>query len=203
MKIENPHKVENGCKVAQHPDPRVQRTRKLLEDSFSALMTQKSFSALSVQDIADHATVNRATFYAHYTSKQDIATKVIRHNLRRTLLQCFDERPALTAENLVQIAVALFDFLKTMHGNCPESATELAGTVGPTLQTELYDIMEHWVTTENAYLRLFPGCSKATVATVLSWSLYGGALRWVHSSPRQPAAQVCQEIVAILLPSPK
>ncbi|MBI4304912.1 MAG: TetR family transcriptional regulator, partial [Chloroflexi bacterium] len=45
-------------------DPRVKRTRKLLHDAFDSLLSEKSFEAITVQDIAERATVNRATFYA-------------------------------------------------------------------------------------------------------------------------------------------
>jgi AcrR family transcriptional regulator len=46
-------------------DPRVRRTRKLLQDALRSLLFERRFSRISVQDIAERATVNRATFYAH------------------------------------------------------------------------------------------------------------------------------------------
>jgi AcrR family transcriptional regulator len=201
MKIDHSSSTDKRCQLPQHVDPRVRRTRQLLEDAFRTLVRQKSLAGLSVQDITDHAMVNRATFYAHYTDKHDLASSVLRNDLRHTVLKCFNERPLLTSENMVEIATAVFGFLEALYSACPETASELAGSVGNTLQEELYDIIETWLSADNAYLRLFPNCSKATVATVISWSIYGGALRWSRSSPRAPAAQVCREIVSILLPA--
>jgi AcrR family transcriptional regulator len=43
-------------------DPRVVRTRQLLRDALVSLIAEKGFDALTVQDIADRATLNRATF---------------------------------------------------------------------------------------------------------------------------------------------
>src|SRR3984893_12545839 len=50
-------------------DPRIRRTRQLLQGALRELMRAKSFDEVSVQDITDAATVNRATFYDHYTDK--------------------------------------------------------------------------------------------------------------------------------------
>ena len=46
-------------------DPRVKRTRKLLEDALVALLAEQSFHTI-MQDIAKRATVNRVTFCAHF-----------------------------------------------------------------------------------------------------------------------------------------
>ena len=47
-------------------DPRVKRTRKLLQQAFLELFQEKGFAAISIQDITERATANRATFYAHF-----------------------------------------------------------------------------------------------------------------------------------------
>ncbi len=44
-------------------DPRVRRTRHLLHQALGNLLETKEFEKISVQDIAEAATVNRATFY--------------------------------------------------------------------------------------------------------------------------------------------
>src|SRR5437773_1128333 len=49
-----------------------------------ALIQEKGFEALSVQDIIDQANVGRATFYAHFDSKEDLLASGI-ENLRASL----------------------------------------------------------------------------------------------------------------------
>ena len=66
-------------------DPRARRTRQLLEQAFADLMQQKGFQALTVQDIADRATVNRATFYAHFEDKYDLLDSFIREGFQKSL----------------------------------------------------------------------------------------------------------------------
>jgi AcrR family transcriptional regulator len=53
-------------------DPRVIRTRTMLRDALVSLIAEKGFDAITVQDIADRATLNRATFYLHYQDKHDL-----------------------------------------------------------------------------------------------------------------------------------
>ena len=50
-------------------DPRVRRTRQLLQQALDKLLQTKDFENISVQDIAEAATVNRATFYDHFADK--------------------------------------------------------------------------------------------------------------------------------------
>ena len=56
----------SDCEVR---DPRIRRTRHLLQGALGKLMQSKNIEEISVQDITDAATVNRATFYDHYTDK--------------------------------------------------------------------------------------------------------------------------------------
>lgn len=53
-------------------DRRVRRTRRALHDALLTLMTEKSFDAVTVQDIIDRADVGRSTFYSHFTDKRDL-----------------------------------------------------------------------------------------------------------------------------------
>jgi AcrR family transcriptional regulator len=41
----------------------------MLMDSLAKLLIQKAFEDISIQEIADEATLNRATFYLHYQDK--------------------------------------------------------------------------------------------------------------------------------------
>ena len=77
-------------------DPRVKRTRKLILDAFQSLLMEKGFHAISVQDIADRATVNRATFYAHFVDKYELFASVTREWFRKALRQRLGDGAALS-----------------------------------------------------------------------------------------------------------
>ena len=50
-------------------DPRILRSRQMLMEALARLLDRKEFDGISVQEIADEATLNRATFYLHYADK--------------------------------------------------------------------------------------------------------------------------------------
>ncbi|KWW21442.1 MULTISPECIES: TetR/AcrR family transcriptional regulator [Peribacillus] len=58
-------------------DPRVRRTDNLLRDSLIELMDEKSYESITIKDITERATLNRATFYRHYEDKEDLLNKSI------------------------------------------------------------------------------------------------------------------------------
>lgn len=53
-------------------DRRVARTRRTLHEALIRLIMRKGYDALTVQEIIDEADIGRATFYAHYRSKEDL-----------------------------------------------------------------------------------------------------------------------------------
>jgi len=62
--------------VVDKEDPRVLRTRKLLQDAFIELMGDHSFESITVQDITATARVNHATFYRHYRDKYHLVDAI-------------------------------------------------------------------------------------------------------------------------------
>ena len=53
-------------------DARVRRTRDALGDALVALMQEKPFETITIQDVLDRAHVSRSTFYSHYSDKDDL-----------------------------------------------------------------------------------------------------------------------------------
>ncbi|GGE12114.1 TetR family transcriptional regulator [Marinithermofilum abyssi] len=59
-------------------DPRVVRTRQMLRNALIELIGEKGYDSISVQDITQRATLNRATFYLHYRDKEDLLNQSIK-----------------------------------------------------------------------------------------------------------------------------
>ena len=64
----NPDSVNPQKKL----DRRVMRTRRALREALIALILEKGYASITVQDITDHADLNRGTLYLHYRDKQDL-----------------------------------------------------------------------------------------------------------------------------------
>lgn len=59
-----------------HIDPRIIRTRKLLRDAFVELLQEMDVDKITVNRLAERATINRVTFYLHYRDIPDMMEKM-------------------------------------------------------------------------------------------------------------------------------
>ena len=67
-------------------DRRVIRTRELLLDALAVLLMERGYEKLTIQNLLDKAGVGRATFYAHFQSKEDLLCQSIAR-LRASLVE--------------------------------------------------------------------------------------------------------------------
>src|ERR1700738_5016501 len=92
-------------------DPRIRRTRHLLQGALGPLLEQKEFDKITIQDITEAATLNRATFYANYPDK----FKLLEELIRISFLQLLDQRngrfDATCSSAFKAIILAVSDYL--------------------------------------------------------------------------------------------
>jgi AcrR family transcriptional regulator len=110
----------------QTEDLRVRRTRKLLQQALIELTIEKGFAAVTVQDIAERAMVNRATFYRHYVDKYDLLEQYTNELYALTASQealpprhpqdPVSERPPVGLVRLLEHVQANADFYRVMLG---------------------------------------------------------------------------------------
>jgi len=60
-------------------DRRVSRTRRSIDAAFLVLLQTRGYESVGVSDIVREADVGRATFYEHYTSKDDLLRTQLHH----------------------------------------------------------------------------------------------------------------------------
>ena len=104
--------------VGESTDPRVLRSRQMLMEALLRLLTRKEFDDISIQEIADEATLNRATFYLHYPDKNALLQAMTATRFRDLIA-----RRGLSFSNcdgaLRAIALGVCDYLAESAG-CPE-----------------------------------------------------------------------------------
>ena len=95
------------------PDRRIRRTQKSLHDALIALLLEKNYDAITVQEVLDRADVGRSTFYAHFQSKDELLMSGM-DELRSTLKAAIREgrTSAKRHENLLGFSRAMFDHVK-------------------------------------------------------------------------------------------
>ncbi len=69
----------------QKMDPRVVRSQSLLKNALLELIKEKKFDKITIQDIADRSTLNRVTFYLHFSNKHDLLQRLTRDLIQREL----------------------------------------------------------------------------------------------------------------------
>src|SRR6202166_4939549 len=113
--------AESLQSAAETTDPRILRSRRMLMESLAKLLMKKDFEDISVQEIADEATLNRATFYLHYPDKNALLQAMTGVRFRELI-----GRRGITFANcdgaLRAIALGVCDYLAETTG-CP---TQLA-----------------------------------------------------------------------------
>jgi len=69
----NRHELKSPVPFARKKvDARIRKTRDALGDALVALMQEKPFDSITVQDLLDRANVGRSTFYSHFSDKEDL-----------------------------------------------------------------------------------------------------------------------------------
>jgi len=174
-------------------DPRVKRTRQWITESFMALMQKKTFQAITVQDIAQQAGINRATFYAHFNDKYALLDHLIREMFLQMLYANIDEHAPYSLDNLQQLIIVTCEFLGKFGGNCHPSDKQQEPLIEISVQSQIYEIVLNWlVTAEN------DAASRPMQAQIISWTIFGLGLDWRRTSPRQPVDKVAKEVITLL-----
>jgi AcrR family transcriptional regulator len=184
----------SDCQVR---DPRIRRTRKLLQGALGALMQSKSFDEISVQDITETATVNRATFYDHYTDKFALLEAMIAGGFHEFLDERQVRYDAGCPAAVGAIIQATCDFLTQAHsrGDCDR-------------QTAFEPLMDAAIVTAIRRL-LMEGLQRAEhpleipaelVAAAASAAICGGVKQWLSSPDRPPAEVIVAQLQELVLP---
>jgi len=177
-------------------DPRVKRTRKLLQDALMELLAEKSFDAITVQDIADRSTINRATFYTHFVDKYELFAAYTHEWFRKALCQHLGDAATLSRANLRVLILASMEALAEMDDHCRPTET-MKPLVMSAVQEELSALLLGW-------LERAPRCATRahvpleTTAAGLSWAIFGTALDWSRMPERSPADPTASRIADLL-----
>ena len=184
-------------KTPKSIDPRVKRTRKLIVDAFVSLKAEKSFDDITIQDIAARATVNRATFYAHFSDKYALLDNLIREGFGQTLQDRLGARIDTTPEQLRQLFLAVTDHMSSNATGCGRSCQMVESQVEGQIKRQLGEQVRAWLEAQ-PFASAQSSRRLAIAATLMSSSIYGAALAWRQQGGGQSAEAFAEEVLPLL-----
>jgi AcrR family transcriptional regulator len=192
----------SGTTVEKRVDPRVKRTRELIVRAFGELVAEKGHRGLTVQEIAERATVNRATFYDHFRDQYELLDYFISEAFREELGRRLPARPGLDEETLRVLVVASCDFLSSLETGCRTSSDRqfIRPMVEEQVQSELYEELLGWIEeaslAQKANGRL---ASPENTAAVVSWAIFGAGMEWSRNGGARSAEEFADEVLSVIV----
>ncbi len=182
---------------AEVVDPRIRRTRQMLHAALERLLGEKSFERISVGEIAEQATLNRATFYDHYTDKSALLEGMVAQRFQELL----DRRGVVfdgeCPRALMSITLAMCDYLAELPGMaCPERRQMMERHFEPALMAVVRRMLL-------AGLEQHPptgGVSPELIAATISGAIYAGANEWLRTPQRGTAEEATRSIFQLIRP---
>ncbi len=179
-------------------DPRVVRTRQLIQQAFIDLFHEKSFEEITIQEIADRATINRVTFYAHFQDKFALLEYTIREMIRQHLYQQMPEDASFSPENLERLMLTVCEFLTEIQSKCPPPHGQMDALMEKQIKAELYEILHSWLAGIPS-VGSDPGPTPEQAAMVSSWAIYGAAVQWVKEKREKSAQEYVEQVLPLIL----
>jgi AcrR family transcriptional regulator len=184
----------SDCEVR---DPRIRRTRQLLQSALRTLMQTRSLDEVSVQDITDTATVNRATFYDHYTDKYALLNAMVAGGFHKLLQErnvCFDGTCPSAASAII---LAACDYLTQTHsgGECNRHSA-FEPLMEAAIIAAIRRILMEGLSKRSASSVLPP----EMIATTASWAIYGAVKQWFYTPGHPPAEEIVPPVLQLILP---
>lgn len=165
-------------------DPRILRTRKLLKDAFVGLLQEMDIENITVNRLAEHATINRVTFYLHYKDIPDMLEKMADEMIEE-INNILDNKSIEINEvgNLLEHIAENADFYKTI----------LASKVVPIFRERLTILLRDRIVSEvekqkDKSLLLKAGIQKDILIWYKSSALIGMIISWLQNDlPYSPS----------------
>jgi AcrR family transcriptional regulator len=177
-------------------DPRIRRTRQLLQDALRKLLKQKGFDNITVQDITEAATLNRATFYAHYPDKFALLGELIRVSFLQLMAQRNVSFDGTCPSAFRAIILAVCDYLLEVQKSQSSDRLQFEPFVEATVIDQIR-LMLLVGFQKHPQERRIPA---EMIAAAASWTIYGAVKQWVSTAERCPAEEFVSVALELVTP---
>ncbi|MGG4495471.1 TetR/AcrR family transcriptional regulator [Brevibacillus reuszeri] len=178
-------------------DPRVKRTRQLFMHAFNDLLDEKrNIYSISVQDIAARASVNRATFYAHFEDKFNFLEYWMTEKFQIIIKKRLPDDLAFSKDNLRTLVQTIFQFLVRFRQYLTPGDKQFEPMLEKSMQRELYRLLLQWLTSEPK--QSLPQDKLEARALVVSWGIFGSALQWSRDAQVRSLESMVEDVIEVV-----
>lgn len=188
---------ESTGKADKRVDPRVKRTRELIVRAFNELVAEKGHTGLTVQEIAERATINRATFYAHFNDQYELFDHVISEAFREELRRRLPDSSGLSKENLKALILAACDYLAGLNTACSRTDQQFKPLIEARVQSELCKLLLGWI--EASPATDSRSANAGIMASVVSWAIFGAGLQWSRGGEVHSAEEFADQSLSVIV----
>lgn len=181
-------------------DPRVKRTRQLLYQALMELWQEKGLRAITVQDLTERATINRATFYAHFQDKFDLLESFLRDVFRQRVAHHLPAGASWSLDNLHRLVLTVFEFFAEMNQHCSPKDQEFEALFDMTLQSEVAGMLLSWFR-DPAFPGGPPGVPAEILANTWTSAVFGVASQWSRGPRSTTAPEMVTHVMLVLTAS--
>ncbi len=178
--------------IDESVDPRIRRTRQLLQQALEKLLEQKEFDKISVHDIADTATLNRATFYDHYTDKYALLECMVGSRFHELLAEREVQFDGSCGSALKAMVLALTEYLTRMQG--PGGSRQIEPHTESAIIAVLRRILAEGLQRHPTRI------SAEMKAAAASWAIYGATKEWAQTPNRCAPDDIANTIMTLVSP---
>jgi AcrR family transcriptional regulator len=176
----------------------MRRTRNLLQGALRKLLQSKIFDDISVQDITAAATVNRATFYDHYTDKYALLEAMVAGGFHKLL----DERKVSfngsCASAAGPVVLAACDYLRECHSN--QEACRRQNAFDPLIDAAIINAIRRVLLSGVTVRASSSAFDPEMIASTASWAIYGAVKQWFNAADRIPAEEFVPIVLSLVVP---
>jgi AcrR family transcriptional regulator len=172
----------------------------MLFEALQALLHEKDFEKISVQDIAEKAALNRATFYDHYPDKFALLESMVRERFER-LIVAYDLRFDVCEGAIKRIALIVCDFLTEIGCDGTKKRRQLEMHVQMAVIATIRQIIVEGIQRyDEARAAILGDRALARMATSAAWAIGGMTNEWARTPDRGSADDVAEAIETIVAP---
>ncbi len=182
-------------------DRRVLRSKLALKQALLKLMSEKSFSSISITEIVELANYNRGTFYTHYEQKEALLEEVINELIEELIAafrEPYDHVELFHVNELTANSVTLFEHI---YSRKEEYTVLFRSDALPMVKDQMFNSVKRILNEdlEYAYGEINPELLQA----YSTHALMGLVFHWIEGGFKYEPPYMQKQLIAILHWRPK